>query len=298
MIKFMNYRRVYAVISSILLVISITSISIWGLKPAIDFTGGALLEVGFTPGESEESKLPASSEQIIAAVSEINEVEVSSIQTEQDESNYIIRTNSIDEAQKSEILAKLSERFSQPEELRFESVGPTLGRELLIKTGIAVLIASILIMSYVTYQFSDKVYGLSAILAMLHDSIILFGVFSLLGHFYNVEVDILFVTAVLTTLSFSVHDTIVVFDRIREALKNKPHANFEDLVNKAVTETMPRSLNNSMTIIFMLTALTLLGGVTIRWFVFALLVGTVAGTYSSPFVASPLLLWFMQRKKK
>ncbi|NIT03420.1 protein translocase subunit SecF, partial [Candidatus Saccharibacteria bacterium] len=146
----------------------------------------------------------------------------------------------------------------------------------------------------------DLKFGACAILAMFHDSFILLGSFSLLGHFFGVEVDTLFVTAVLTILSFSVHDTVVVYDRIRESQRRLPDTPLVDLVNKAVTETLSRSINNSLTIIFMLIALLLLGGVTIRWFVAALLIGTIAGTYSSTFTAAPLLvIWeqLVQRKK-
>ena len=132
---------------------------------------------------------------------------------------------------------------------------------------------------------------------MLHDTIILIGSFSIFGKFFGVEIDTLFVTAVLTTLSFSVHYTIVVFDRIRESLKQSPNSRPVDVVNKAVTQTLSRSINNSMTIIFMLTALSLLGGVSIKWFSVALLIGTITGTYSSTFVAVPLLLVFLRNKK-
>ena len=141
-------------------------------------------------------------------------------------------------------------------------------------------------------------FGVSAILAMLHDTIILLGTFALLGHFVAVEVDILFVTAMLTILSFSVHDTIVVYDRIRETSKRSSGLPMIDIANRAVTETMVRSLNNSLTIIFMLVALFLMGGVTIKWFVFALLVGTITGTYSSPFVAVPLVVTWEELRKK
>jgi len=135
-------------------------------------------------------------------------------------------------------------------------------------------------------------------LAMFHDTFVMLGVFSLLGHFLGVEVDTLFVTAMLTILSFSVHDTVVVYDKIRDSQKRFPKANFVDLVDKAVTETLPRSINNSMTIIFMLVALWLLGGESIKWFAFALLIGTISGTYSSTFTAAPLLVIWKNLKKK
>lgn len=197
----------------------------------------------------------------------------------------------IDKNQVETIKANLAEKFAEmPAEVRFETVGPTLGRELLRKTIFAIILAAGGILAYVAWQFKDRKFGICAILAMFHDSLILIGSFSLLGHYLGVEVDTLFVTAVLTILSFSVHDTVVVYDRIRESQKTDAKASFESLVNKAVTETLVRSLNNSLTIIFMLVALFLLGGETIKWFVTALLIGTIAGTYSSTFTAAPLLV--------
>ena len=149
------------------------------------------------------------------------------------------------------------------------------------------------------YRFKSVKFGVCAVLAMLHDTLVLLGSFSLLGHFLGVEVDTLFVTAVLTILSFSVHDTIVVYDRIRESLKLHRQADFTHTVNSAVTTTLTRSVNNSMTIIFMLLSLFLLGGPTIHWFILALLIGTISGTYSSTFTAAPLLVvWENLQKKK
>lgn len=173
--------------------------------------------------------------------------------------------------------------------IRFETVGPTLSQEILRRTVIGVAIAALGILLWVAWQFKSIQFGVSAILAMLHDSLVLVGLFSLLGHFYKAPVDTLFVTALLTTLAFSVHDTIVVFDRIRE-MKKKVGGSLYDLANLAISQTMVRSLNNSLTIIFVLVALALLGGQNLFWFVIALLVGTITGTYSSPFVAVPLLV--------
>ena len=147
------------------------------------------------------------------------------------------------------------------------------------------------------YQFKSIKFGISATLATLHDSLVLLGMFSLFGHFFGAEVDFLFVTAMLTILSFSVHDTIVVYDRIRESQK-KFSGNIYELANKALSETMVRSLNNSFTIMFMLIALILMGGETVKWFSVALLVGTISGTYSSPFVAVPILVTWDEIQKK
>ena len=187
----------------------------------------------------------------------------------------IIKGSLIDQTKREEIKEEI---------VRFENVGPAIGPELIKKTLYALIISAVAILLWIAYQFKSIKFGISATLATLHDSFVLLGSFALLGHFFGAEVDFLFVTAMLTILSFSVHDTIVVYDRIRESQK-KFGGNLYDLANKAISETMVRSLNNSFTIIFMLVALVLLGGETIRWFAVALLIGTISGTYSSPFVA-------------
>ena len=169
----------------------------------------------------------------------------------------------------------------------FEYVGPSIGQETIRKTVISIILAVTTLLVYISFTFKKLKFGVCAILAMLHDSLILLGSFSLLGHFFGVQVVLLFVTAVLTTLSFSVHDTIVVFDRIRE-LSNTP-AKEVDNINQAITDTIVRSLNNSLTIIFMLLALLLMGASSTKHFILALLIGTIIGTYSSTFTAAPLL---------
>ena len=172
---------------------------------------------------------------------------------------------------------------------------------MLSKTLAALFLVAATITIYVWRQFDELKYGVCAILAMFHDSIILLGAFSILGYFYGIQVDVLFVTALLTTLSFSVHDTIVVYDRIRELKRKRRGVNYTDLVNMSVVETLSRSINNSITIILMLFSLALLGGNSIRWFAVALLIGAITGTYSSTFTAAPLLLLWdeikLRRKK-
>jgi preprotein translocase subunit SecF len=188
-----------------------------------------------------------------------------------------------------------------PELLKKDTVGPILGSELLFKSVVAALLAIAAILLYVAYAFKNIRFGVSAVIALVHDVLVTFGSFSLFGHFFGVEVDTLFMTAFLTTMSFSVHDTIVIFDRIREYRKKDPRGSIKDISDLALNETMGRSLINSFTIIFMLLALVLMGGDSIKWFAIALLIGTVTGTYSSPFVATPaVILWdyFSQRNKK
>ena len=296
--NFMKWRWLYFAISLVVIIPGMVSLILFGMKPAIDFTGGSLLEVRFNQ-ISEKSSLSYSS--LKDKLSEIYELDA--IQ-QSGENQIILRGKHLNNEQKNLILEILSDNYGSIEERRFEAVGPSLGKELLTKTLIGVVIAAGLIMIYVWAQFSELKYGVSAILAMLHDSMVLLGVFSLLGYFYGIEVDILFVTALLTTLSFSVHDTIVVYDRIRELRGKYSKYSLVSLINTAVTETLSRSINNSVTIIIMLAALAMLGGETIRWFAVALLIGAITGTYSSTFTAAPLLLlWedvakFIKQKRK
>ncbi len=273
---------------------AIFSLINWGLRLSIDFTGGTIIEIRNSKLETRNEK---EKDKIREIIEKAEEVSLSSVQ-ESGENTYLLKLKPIEHLKKDEVMRNLEEEFGEAEELRFETIGPILGKEMVTKTIIGIFIAASFILAYVAYRFKDKKYGICAVLAMFHDSFILLGVFSLLGHFYSVEVDTLFVTAVLTTLSFSVHDTIVVYDRIRESVKEFPKSSFIDVINKALTETMGRSVNNSLTIIFMLLSLYLLGGETIKWFVLALLIGTIAGTYSSPFVATPLLVVWETFKKK
>lgn len=290
--NFMRFKWLYFLISGIVIIPGLFSLVFWGLKPSIDFTGGTLLELEFSSAVNNK----------LSAVSgTLKELKIDSVAIQSSgEKRVLIKTKPIGREEVASIVGTLAKKIDEkPMELRFDTVGPTLGKELIQKTVLAVVLGAGFILLYVWRQFKDPMFGVCAILAMFHDSLVLLGVFSLLGHFKGVEVDTLYVTAVLTILSFSVHDTVVVYDRIRESQKRFFKVPFADLVNKAVTETLSRSINNSMTIIFMLVALYLLGGETVKWFVFALLIGTISGTYSSTFTAAPLLVvWNSLRKRK
>ena len=207
---------------------------------------------------------------------------------------YLIRTKTIDAGAKSDLLAKLGSAYGPLTEDRFESVGPVIGRETATNAFLAVLGASVLILFYLSYAFRQVPnpwrYGACAVFALLHDVVLVVGLWSILGKLFGLEVDALFVTAILTVVGFSVHDTIVVFDRVRENVSRFPGELFERVVNFSVNQTLDRSINTSLTVILTLTALLLLGGATIRGFVLVLLVGIVSGTYSSIFNASCLLV--------
>ena len=286
-IDWMKYRYLYFGFSLLFIIPGLISIILFGFKLSVDFTGGTQWEIRFDK--------PVQEIQIRQVLTKITKIE-SIIHTQHN--TYILRTKSLDNKQLQTARQDFKKHLGSFEEVQIETVGPILGKELLKKTVYSIILAASLILLYVTFRFKNKLFGLSAILAMLHDSLVVLGIFSLLGHFLGIEIDILFVTAVLTVLSFSVHDTIIVYDRIREASRIYPRLSLKSLINKAVTETWVRSLNNSLTIMFMLLALVLLGGTTTRWFMVALLVGTISGTYSSTFTAAPLLFLLDQWRNK
>lgn len=280
MINWLKYKKIYFSISAILIVISIYALFSWGLKLGVDFRGGTIIEYKIAEEISTEE---------IASKIEDAGLEVTSIR-KTGEGTYLFKFPPISVDEKGLIEEGLVGLIGEEvDELRFETVGPSMGPELIKKTAYAIIISAGAMLLWIAYQFKSFKFGVSAILAMFHDSFILIGSFAILGHFMSAEIDFLFVTALLTTLSFSVHDTIVVFDRIRE-VKKQHGGELVDIANRALTETMVRSLNNSFTIAFMLIALLLLGGTTVKWFAAALLIGTILGTYSSPFVATPLLI--------
>lgn len=276
----MKYRNLFFAVSLFFLIPSIISLFVNGLNPSIDFVGGSHFEVRIEDQNVEVTK-------INDAVTQVYQVD---LVTMVEDGKYLIEGDNITNEAKQLALEKIQEVYPNTTELRFETVGAVLSKELLSKTLTALFLVAAIITFYVWRQFDELKYGVCAILAMFHDSIILLGVFSILGFFYGVKVDVLFVTALLTTLSFSVHDTIVVYDRIRELKRKRRGLEYLELVNMAVVETLSRSINNSITIIITLFSLALLGGVTIKWFAVALLVGAITGTYSSTFTAAPLLL--------
>ncbi|GAB4025963.1 MAG: protein translocase subunit SecF [Candidatus Microgenomates bacterium] len=277
----MKYYWVYFLISLSVIIPGSYSLIRYGLRPSIDFTGGSTI-VWQTEAELSNNDLSAAVSSVGAIIKEQN----------RDGNRLSITTSPLESDAYQKLKSDSRVVAAKITELEYQTVGPSLGSELIRKTIYGVSLSALLIMLYVAYRFKDLKYGVSAILAMLHDSLVLLGTFSLLGHFAGVEIDTLFVTAVLTILSFSVHDTIVVYDRIRELKKHYGYLNFVDIINRAVVETMGRSINNSLTIIFMLLSMYLLGGDSIRNFVLALLIGTISGTYSSTFTAAPILVFW------
>ncbi|OGK11815.1 protein-export membrane protein SecF [Candidatus Roizmanbacteria bacterium RIFCSPLOWO2_01_FULL_37_12] len=286
MINFLKYRWLYLLVSTVVIGAGISSMVVWGFRYSIDFAGGTNLEYEINKNIDQKQA---------GNILKENKVEVLTVQV--NKNKLIIRSKTFDEKKELEIRKDLDSKLkAKTTLLRFETVGPVIGKETIRKTLIASLIAMVGILLYMSFAFKSFYFAASAILALIHDILVVVGTYSLLSHFFGAEVDLLFVTALLTTMSFSVHDTIVIFDKIRE-YGTADKSEIENYANKALTETLIRSLNNSMTIIFMLLALILLGGSTIRFFIIALLTGTITGTYSSPFVATPILVWLLKRKK-
>lgn len=280
----MKYKVFYFVFSLILIIPGSYFLLTSGLKLGIDFTGGTLLEYRFErPVSVEELK-------------KYGQVTPTSSNT------FIIKSKPLTEQETTGIKKALEEKYGKTEERRRESVGPLIGKELSQKSFYALIFASIAIVLYIAFSFrkvprpaSPWRFGFCAIAALLHDVLLVVGVFAILGKFLQVEVDSLFVTAILTVIGFSVHDTIVVFDRIRENLLKNIGRKFTEVVNLSVVQTLGRSLNTSLTVVFVLLALLLFGGESMKWFVVALLIGIISGTYSSIFNATALLVWWEER---
>lgn len=288
MVNFLKYRWLYFLISAVVIGSGLFSTVRWSFRYSIDFAGGTNLEYRFDKKVNRND---------VRKIFADNKTEILDLRL--NDNDVFIRAKAIDE-KKEDVIKNVLQRKLKAKitVLRSETVGPTLGAETLKKTLIASVLAIIGILLYMSFAFRSLCFAASAILAMIHDFLVVVGVYSLMSYFFAAEVDTLFVTAVLTSMSFSVHDTIVIFDKIREYKKNLGTGDIEYFANRALTETLVRSLNNSMTIIFMLIALILLGGSTIKFFVITLLIGTITGTYSSPFVATPILVWLEKRKKK
>lgn len=295
-----GYRNWYFGLSLLVLIPGIIAILLWGLNLSIDFTGGSRIALSF------QETVNAETVNTVRKILTDQKVKVPTI--EKSNNLVFIRTSTIDEKENSKFMEELSKKFVVKEN-SFETIGPTIGAETTANAIKAVILASVLIVLYITWAFrkvpkpaSSFKFGVCAIIALIHDVLIVVGVFAILGHFFNIEVDSLFVTAILTIIGFSVHDTIVVFDRIRENLIKTGGMSFAKIVNDSILQTLDRSLNTSLTVILVLLALLLFGGESIKWFVVALLIGITSGTYSSIFNASPLLVvwheWGEKRKKQ
>jgi len=304
-----KYRRIYFVFSGILIIASLVLLFGYGLKAGIDFTGGTIMELEYL----DERPL---NEEILAEISEFDLGTVNIQPT--GEKGVILRMKEITEETHQDIIGKLTGRElveaegglayetvkTQISEIRFESIGPVIGNELKDKTMIVVIVALLSMIIYIALAFRrvqrplrSWQYGIASVLALFHDVLIPLGIFVLLGMYYNVEMSIPIVTALLAVLGYSINNTVVVFDRIRENLLRR-NEEFEEIVDISLKETLSRQINTSLTTLIVALAIFFLGGATLKYFALALVLGILAGTYSSIFLAGPILVsWYKLRRK-
>ncbi len=295
MFNTLKYYKFWFAVSGLILLFGIISLSVYGLRLGIDFKGGTQMEWQFS-GTVDLGKLQDAIRQ--------ENLGNFQIQTAQNNS-YLVETVSLTPDQHQQLIDKVKAGAGDFNETSYNSIGPTIGKELEHSAFWQLLFVSLGIVIYIGYAFRKVAkpvtswrFGWSAVIALLHDLLFVLGAFSILGHFKGVEIDSLFVTAMLTVLGFSVHDTIVVFDRIRENLRVYAGQSIEFVVNHSIAQTIVRSLNTSLTVLFVLLSLLLFGGETIRYFVLALFLGIIVGTYSSIFIASPVLVLWQKWKTK
>ncbi len=277
-----------------LFVLSVVSVGMFGLKLGVDFKGGSVLELNFN-NRPDVAKIQS------VLVSKIGDVELNTEGT----SGLIVRSHELTEIQHQEVLASLNSSFPTAglQEKQFSSVGPIIGNELKQRSLFAIALVLICVIVYIAFVFrklgrttSPWSMGLAAVIALIHDVAIPVGVFAALGHFYGIEITGVFVAAALTILGFSVSDTVVIFDRVREnVIRGGGKTNFGELVHRSVMQTLTRSLNTVFTVLLSLFAIYFFGGASIKYFSLALIIGIFLGAYSSIFVASPLLVWWTKK---
>ncbi len=296
MLNVVGKRKIFYGLSLIFIGVGIFSIAFWGLHFGIDFKGGSLMEIDWSEARPD---VKAVKDQI--ALLEIGDVAVQPT----GEKGMILRLKDIDEEIHQKVLNNLN-AVGPVEEKRFDSVGPVIGEELKQRAYGAIAAVLFLIIIYIAIAFrkvsrpvASWKYGVAAVIALLHDVFIPTGIFSILGHYLGAEIDLLFVTGLLTILGFSVHDTIVVFDRIRENLRKGVGKGFEETANISINQTITRSINTSLTVLLTLLAIYVFGGESTKYFALLLMMGIFFGTYSSIFVASSLLVsWEAWRQKR
>ena len=297
MLNIIGKKNWYFIFSLILIIPGLISLLLWGLRLSIDFTGGTRLGFSFPKPITQKTS------DAVTNTLKVEKISYSSVQVSG--KDMFIRTRPLSQKEDVKLLDSLQKKVGTLKQEDYETVGPTIGKEITLNALKSIALASLLIVIYIAWSFrrvpkpaSSWRFGVCAIIALIHDVLVVVGLFSIFGHFFHVEVDSLFVTAVLTVIGFSVHDTIVVFDRIRENLLRVSGVSFAQIVNDSILQTLTRSLNTSFTALLVLFALLLFGGDTIRWFVVALLIGIASGTYSSIFNASPLLVLWQELEAK
>ncbi|MBP6912801.1 MAG: protein translocase subunit SecF [Candidatus Pacebacteria bacterium] len=283
-----KYKKIFLSISLVLVLISIGSLLVYKLPLGIDFKGGALTEITYTENRPDV--------EIINQALANNEIIGGAIVQPEGDKNLIIRTKDLGETQRQELVSKLNTTGAFTLN-NYTSIGPSVGRELTNKMILAIIIVSLIIILFIAYAFrgvSKPVkswkYGVIAVITLLHDIIIPVGIFAVISRIYHAEVDTLFVVALLTVIGLSISDTIVIFDRIRENLKNKRYNTFPETVGQSLNQVYTRSINTALTVIIVLVALSIFGPSTTKVFALMMTAGMICGTYSSIFLASPMLV--------
>lgn len=311
-----KFRNIFFALSALLIIVSIAAVVMFGFNLGIDFKGGTITQVSYAGGQTITPLLAP----VTANAGRPDQSDVKAALDKLSLGNYVLqptgsnafllRTRELSNDEKTAVLNALS--LNDTHQLtvdRYDSIGPVVGNELKKKAFTAIIVVILCIVLFITYAFrkvSEPVaswkFGLATVIALLHDVIIPTGIYIIYSHYMHGEIDILFVSAILSVLGYSVHDTIVVFDRVREHLRinkeDRKKESFETTVGKSVSETFGRSINTSLTIFLVLLVLFLIGGETTREFAFVLLIGVIVGTYSSIFVASPLLVVFEKLQNK
>jgi len=291
MIYFSRYTKLYALISALVISFGMYSIIRYGYKVSIDFTGGTQLR--YTTAKPVGSEISS----IAKVVSDHKATFVDATHTL--DGGLVLKLTNFDDTTEQTFRSNLQEKLGNGLKLAsLETVGPTIGADAIKKTLYAAGLGIFVILLYIFYAFRKMSFAIAAVVALMHDILVVLGMYSIVSFSFGAQLDTLFVTALLTTMSFSVHDTIVIFDMIRDELQKGKMTDLSDLSDYAVTSTLVRSLNNSLTIVFMLFSLVLLGGSSITFFAVALLIGTITGVYSSPFVATPVMVWLEKRLNK
>ena len=293
MIDLIGRKRWFFLISAIAILVAIVSLAALKLQPGIDFSGGTSMTIDFTP-QVEQSEATQLQGQLRQEVTEFGHPEAI-IQFQRDSRNFLIRLKFISPQEVSELRDRLEANFNRDVGISVPlEMSPTIAAETARNAGIAVIIAAVAMLLYITWAFRRMPkpfrWSTCAIIALIHDVLIVTGIFSILGKAANVEVDAMFITGLLTVVGYSINNTVVVFDRIRENMSKGISPNFAVIVNSSLLETLGRSLNTSLTTLCVILALFLFGGATIHNFVLVLLIGLIAGTYSSLFIAGPLLV--------
>ena len=301
MIFDISMRSIYKIMFFFSVALTITAavlVAVFGLRLGVDFKGGSVMEIVFNAQKPSMIELKS----VISSIPGVVDINISPV----GDNGALVKLNEISEQTHQEILKTLSKKFGEITEKRFDSIGPTIGKELRNKSITAILVLLLAIVIYIAIVFrklsavlSPWAMGFAAVAALAHDILVPTGVFVLLGHYFNVEITAVFLAAALTILGYSISDSVVVFDRIREnVLRFGAKENFGETVHRSIMQTLVRSMNTTFTTLLSLIAIYFFGGESVKYFALALMVGIFCGAYSSIFIASPILVWWGRRNRK